>query len=461
MFKILILEPDEHLLNLLQNNFSSELGAEVIPCSNYLEAKNVLEKEKNIDCLLLRSYLGKENLALNVLNYMIHKKYSFKTLIWGDIEHSEEFARCLPEKMKLKDLLNEIIKELDLPVQEINKIEVPDYTPFKLHYFFQINKFESDIYLKIAKKDGDQYVKRILAGDEFDKKLLLKYKQSGLNELYVEKQFRHKFWDTLVDNSILRLKELYQQRKNFVNIDNIIEFSNDSYNLSQDLLNSLGLSEQTVKLANISIKSMAETVKSMSTLGPMLKKLLSNKSSYAYKKCHLISLFSYEVIKRIGWFPIDKRNNHFNTMVFVSFMHDIVLHDEKLLRIHSKIDLYRSEISDEGKKLVTNHANIISSIVKKYPKAPLGVDIIIKQHHGTTNGIGFSEGNNSNLSKLAIVLIVLEKFVIRLIDFDSNKDSIKQIIEEFYEDFSQPSYKKVLDTLIETIFRDLKKKKAK
>jgi hypothetical protein len=456
MIKVLILEPDEHLIQLLKANLSSEFGAEVLCCQTQSQAKIFLEKETDIDCVLLRGHLGSEALAMSVLNFMFHKRLTFKTLVIGKIDFKEDFVRMLPEDIQIKGLLDEIIKELNISEERLAAIAIPEFVGFKLHYFFQINKFQADIFIQIKKKDEDQYVKRILANDDFDKKLLLKYKQSGLDELYVEKEYRHHFWDALISENITRLKDVFKNSNDFAE-EYIIELSNDSYNLSQDLLNSIGLNEQTVKMTQASIKTMTETVKSMDKMGPLLKRLLSNEASYAYKKCHLISMFSVDVLKKLDWFPNDKFDESLNTMVFVSFMHDIVLMKEDLLRIHTKIDLYRSEAGDKEKELVKNHANIVATLVNKYPRAPAGADNIIKQHHGTTNGIGFSEVYNSNLSKYTIVLIVLEAFVIRILDFKSEEDSLKSIINHFYEEFTQPSYKKVLDALVATILGDAKK----
>jgi hypothetical protein len=456
MIKVLILEPDEHLMQLLKANLTAEFSAEVLCCQTQSQAKVFLEKDTDIDCVLLRGYLGSKSPAVSVLNFMFHKRFIYKTLVIGEVDFNEDFVRILPEEIQIKELLDEIIKELNISEERLASVAMPDYVAFKLHYFFQINSFHSDIFIQIKKQDENQYVKRILANDEFDKKLLLKYKQSGLDELYIKKEFRHHFWDALISENLTRLKEVFKNSDGFSE-EYIMELSNNSYILSQDLLNSIGLNEQTVKMTQASIKTMTETVKSMGKITPLLKRLLSNEGSYAYKKCHLISMFSVDVLKRLDWFPNDKFDESLDTMVFVSFMHDIVLMREDLLRIHTKIDLYRSEINDKERELVKNHANLVATLVKKYPRAPPGADNVIKQHHGTTNGIGFTEGYNSNLSKYAIVLIVLESFVVRVIDFKKGEDSLKKIINHFYEEFTQPSYKKVLNALVSTILGDSKK----
>lgn len=52
-------------------------------------------------------------------------------------------------------------------------------------------------------------------------------------------------------------------------------------------------------------------------------------------------------------------------------------------------------------------------------------------------------------------MIVLEKFVCRLMDFDKEKDSMKSILDDLSEEYEIPSYRKVMDALVATIFKQV------
>ena len=80
------------------------------------------------------------------------------------------------------------------------------------------------------------------------------------------------------------------------------------------------------------------------------------------------------------------------------------------------------------------------------PKLPQGVDIIVKQHHGQSNGIGFPDKLSSSISPLAIFFIVIEHFVTLLLEY-KEKINFEVIFDELYNTHTLPSYRKIIDVL--------------
>ena len=80
------------------------------------------------------------------------------------------------------------------------------------------------------------------------------------------------------------------------------------------------------------------------------------------------------------------------------------------------------------------------------PKLPQGVDLIVKQHHGQTNGIGFPEKLSSGISPLAIFFIVMEHFSSLILEC-KDKIQFEIIFDELYKKHTLPSYRKVVDIL--------------
>lgn len=330
------------------------------------------------------------------------------------------------------------------------KEEVPDYVSFSIQYFYNVKSFVSDIYIMLKKKDSIQYVKRINAGEEIDRATLEKYQDSGLENLYIKKAYRFHFINLAVDQSIEDLRSPKEKT--------ILNAADENYQLTAEMLLNMGITENTIKLTKASIVSMKQTLKSMNSVSSLLEKLLLEKLSYAYKRTHMTAMFCVEALKRVDWFSKEQMPALTEQMVFAVFLHDILLIDEKLLKIHSKLDMYESSLSEKEKELVLNHANLISSLVQKYPKSPAFVDVIIKLHHGTTNGVGFSENLNSSLLKQVIILIVVEKFVIRILNFNKEKEKLIDIIEDCEREFSLPSYAKVMAAVKETILDSVRSK---
>lgn len=325
-----------------------------------------------------------------------------------------------------------------------NKESVPDYVPYSIQYFYNIKSFISDIYIMLKKRDQVQFVKRINAHDPIDRETLQKYQDSGLEHLYIKKEYRFHFVNLAVDEAIEELKSPTEK--------SLFSAADETFQLSGEMLLSTGINENTIKLTKASIVSMKQTLKNLDTIAPLLERLLKEKLSYAYKRVHLTAMFCVEILKRIDWFAKDQQPIMIEQIVFSVFLHDILLTDEKLLKIHSKLDLYEAQLSEKEKNIVLNHANLASTLVQKYPKSPAYVDVIIKQHHGTTNGVGFSENHSTSILKQAMIIIVVEKFVMKVLDYKKEQSRLSEILEDLDREFSLPSYAKVMSCLKETIY---------
>lgn len=453
MLRIVHIEANEELTNLLGPSLKMELKAEYITCSSNQELAKILREENHVDLLICREKKEQDIFDVEISRILQKFEIAPKGIVFTSKERPllKNFSPFSPDSYDIHNLIS-IIKEKADPEKKYSIQNVPNFIPFSIHYFFNLSKFESDIYIKLKEREEEQFVKRINANEELDKVSLLKYQKSGLDELYIPKEYRFKFIEEVTKQTLNSIKKSLAET-DLLSPTESLKIGEETFELTGEMLESIGVTKETVKLSDAAIDHMRSSLKNSKTLSPLLKSLFQNPFSYRYKRCYLITLFGLEVLKRLDWFSRNQIKENFEKLSFASFLHDIVIKDEELLRIHSKIDLYRAKLDEKRKDLVLNHANLVSSIIQKYPGAPTNVDIIIKQHHGTTNGIGFAENLNAGLAKLSIVFIVVEKFVMRLLDFNKEEDSIKNILEELNHEFSLPSYQKVMECIKDTILK--------
>jgi uncharacterized spore protein YtfJ len=133
-------------------------------------------------------------------------------------------------------------------------------------------------------------------------------------------------------------------------------------------------------------------------------------------------------------------------LAFISYFHDIVLPNDKLARIHSKEEMRAANLSPQEKALVEKHAQMAGEIVHRFPKLPMGVDAIIKQHHGQLNGIGFSDHYGANISPVAIVFILSEE-VTRLMIDNENEFNLFSAVKVLRRKFHTTRFKKIIDAI--------------
>ncbi|MEI8347978.1 MAG: hypothetical protein WCG27_10965, partial [Pseudomonadota bacterium] len=97
-----------------------------------------------------------------------------------------------------------------------------------------------------------------------------------------------------------------------------------------------------------------------------------------------------------------------------------------------------------------NHAEQMSDLAAASRGIPSGVETIIMQHHGTNNGRGFVKTFSSNLSPLAIIFIVAERFSAIILDYKAKRKRIKdvaEILEILYKEFPKTNYHKAITAL--------------
>lgn len=455
MYKVLIYEINKDFLELVEKSLQMEISVQIKAIHQLDEISAALNQD-SFDLIVMcftTSEYRKDSLQ-KIVDKIGEAQVSPQVLLYAPKEPklTIDCHYYGLESYKVGVVIEAILSILD-PKKEKRKAEIPNFIPYPMHYFFNLTQFESDIYIKLKKRTGDQFVKRINANEEFDKMSLIKYQQSGLNELYIPKEFRFRFVDLAVEKTIKKIAESSKAPNLEEGVKEVISLGDNTYQMTADLIESLGISEQTVKLTEVAVGHIKKSLKNSKQMSNLLQNLLKNQLSYNYKRCHLITMFSLEVLKRIDWFGKGQLKETFEKLAFASFLHDITLTDDKLLRIHSKADLYKANLSPEDKEIVLNHANRIATIVQSYPNAPTNVDIIIKQHHGTTNGIGFADNLNIGLAKGSIILIVVEKFVIRILDFKKSNETLKEIFAQLYLEFSLPTYRKVVDALNQTVLK--------
>ena len=154
----------------------------------------------------------------------------------------------------------------------------------------------------------------------------------------------------------------------------------------------------------------------------------------------------------MGWGTGEQLQNNFDKLSFLCFFHDIHLSRPELLKVFSKEELENGGFSPEEEEIINNHANKIATFVQSFPHAPSGVDVLLRQHHGTLNGVGFTERYSASISPMAIAFIVVERFVSLLLElsedqFINYKTYLPNIFGTLRSIFQVPSYKRVIDTL--------------
>lgn len=444
--KVLIIESNPKAISLLSSALRAEFNANVHIEKYALPGTGYISENPLLDLVVVRNVNPsptntKEETAKQVLNFIYDNELKCKVLVLGEFEAAGFEFSHIPNRFKVSDFTTTVRKTLGITLEDIKELKLGDYIPIEIQNFYVMNKAPCDTYIKLSRSTGDQYVKRIHSGDEFDKEGIKKYEAQGVSELYVPKDQKNLFLEAQLKQYLVSITDVSKPEPV------LVELRSDAYDINQTLIKNTGITDQMILMSQASVKAMTASVAHNKKLGSLLKNILNNKGSFAYKHSYLISVFASACMTKMEWSEDKQFEANIERMTFAAFFHDILLTEEKHLRIRNKVDLYQAKLEDKEKELVLEHANKMASLVHEMKFAPRGAEQIIREHHGARNGIGYSEVYSSNLGAMSIMFIVLEDFVSSLLDFKEKKLSIKDILEDMLERYPLPSYKKVIKAL--------------
>ena len=204
----------------------------------------------------------------------------------------------------------------------------------------------------------------------------------------------------------------------------------------------MGITNETVELAQRNIIHMAKTAQKVPSLKELLSRLAKNKTGYQFKHSQILMYVATHLMNQLDWVNDEQRKK----LQFIAFFHDITLENSEQAMIYSNESLRKADFTDEEKESVKRHAQVAASLASQYPNAPVGVEQIIKQHHGMANGLGFSEHYSQNISPMAIVFILSEDFVDSILTGGENFSVFAQI-KKMREKYTTQRFKKIIDSL--------------
>ena len=116
------------------------------------------------------------------------------------------------------------------------------------------------------------------------------------------------------------------------------------------------------------------------------------------------------------------------------------------MQISSIKDVAESNLTDEEKRQVMNHAADAAKILEAHPETSDYIKTVLLQSHGKIDGVGFEENPAEDLHALSKVFIIADCFVKTLLNpaLPSSKKDILPILSARY---TNPSYQKIIKAL--------------
>ncbi len=447
MAQVILIEDNKTLNDLISINLTTYLGLDVIQRKDAQDALSLLSILPNIDLIITTKKVADEPTSEILSHHINSNKLDTGLIILGsDQAQKNDFTVSIPDPKNWEQVIHASAKILGINEDVLAKKAVPDYIPVPVRYFLNLDSSNCDVFIRIKKSPTEyQFVKRIHNGDSFSKDSIKHYLDQGLENFHIAKE-NYKNFTIFLSN---RLVEKMDSPN--LEITQRIQLMGESYDVAIGEISKFGFNSETIQLTESIIANMIKTFEKSPEMSNLLHKVVNSHTGLLYQRCHMTSVVASEIIKNL------KFNDRlaFEKIAYASFFHDIMLADkEELTKINSFDDLEKAHLNENDWDLVLNHAMDASILIRKHPEAPLGVDEIIKHHHGSLNGKGFSSAIEK-LPNLSKIFIIAHNFVFELLRFKEYGGKAKPITDELYKRYPHPD----VVVIIKALEKTLKKKK--
>ncbi|NOT77774.1 MAG: hypothetical protein HOP07_02080 [Bacteriovoracaceae bacterium] len=403
--QILFIEKDESQRVLFKANAIKSLGVEVIERASTDEAVSLIQLLPTLDLIICKEDLEGSQDVVSCL----HDDGLSIPLLWlGEATPKYKNSNLISKNVPYDKLLIEIKKILKL--EEVLTQDLSGgYQPVDCRYFLYINSTSlgCDVFIKIKKEGKDHFIKCFHSTDHFNRAQVEKYTQSGLKEFYVPSTHYVQFINFVTDKLVLKLDD------SRLNSEEKVSLNAEAYRISVERIQSLRVDDFTVEVVQASVNAMMAAVSENNALGNFLKSMSSDNLSYSYANAHLMSLVLHKIVDHFEWSSDQIKSR----LTYAAYFHNISLKDEGHMKVRSMEALIKLNLTGTEADAILKHAYQSSVLIDSFKEIPDGVKLVIKEHHGMKNGVGFAETPNISLTPLSMMFVVVEDFVDEFLSF--------------------------------------------
>jgi hypothetical protein len=431
MSLIALVVDDEYLDSMYSLNLKVYTGSEVIVKKSVDEVLKVLEVIPGMDLIIIhQSFANSED--LRKLEQFVEASLStyIRKICIGEKLEPDYFDHVVEDEKDIQSLLRFSAQLLGITAKDMAKKLISQLFPIPTTYFRKLAKTNVDIFSRSVDSSNEElYYKVLDAYGKVPEKFVENKLAQGVPNLFVMAEDRVKFTNYYSDEMLKRIDFESDPNK----VLGIVEESME--HVRSSISESLDISPKAIELADKAIEKIITSVKSAGKLKDFLERLLKNSKSFSFQHSQMITYICFHMLKNLNYEREAQKK-----LAFSAFYHDIVLSNDKLVRIHSRKDAVDANLSERDFMLVEQHAQLASRLVLSIPSRPLGTEVIIKEHHGAKNGVGFnSDLKNVELDRLSMVFMVAEDFVHTYFNYKGRGSILEYTLDKMFEKYPMTS----------------------
>lgn len=427
----LIIHDDSKYADLLSAELNRIFPGEIYVKENSAEGKATIELLDEFHFVICQDHSEKEAAAEKILTFLNgNNDLTIKphVIVLGQKLKPVQgmTPMILPRKVKAIEIAN-LIKTHQSYKENLNKMEElasREYVAIPVRLLEYIPKPPADIYIKLKKDGGHRFLKRYNRNETFEVADLQSLISKGLKNIYILKEHKKDFYIVL-DHRMAELAKKHPSQ--FIS-------ESDLENYAFHTLNDVGLSKGSLEVAKQAARESQKKLLDNRSFQKTLKEVLGQeKLGMKQLKSKCLTLLAYTMIKK---HPKLSGTSALEHITNAAYFNDIALSDNYSL-IRSKEELDSLYLDDKNNILVDQHASKAAQNLEKYDSISSEVIKIVKQHHGTLEGKGFTRKIHEHLGPLSICFLLAEEIAVEILTSEKGKINISSILEDIFEYYGE------------------------
>jgi HD-GYP domain-containing protein (c-di-GMP phosphodiesterase class II)/CheY-like chemotaxis protein len=407
MLRILVVEKEEDLRDVVGFYLESEMGAKVDFAASVAEATKILDVPSDIGCVVC-DYSLDDGTAEDVIKHARTGEQSTPFILYGAY-HPNKYPTFLAHPVdgfvskwelfdKLKTTIEHVLSEIKGKREET---ELPDYCRIRTKTILKLGVLNCDFYLKLPQ---NRYVRVLREGDMFETEDFNRFNEKAVEHLYIKSKDRSVFLEKLAQD-LLQLSMLKSTPA-----EAVFQISTSTLEVIAELLQRFGFSEEVEAVAKANVTLAVKNIQNNTDLGPLFNLFMLDMDAYLPSHSVVMAYACCGIASLMGW----KSDMTFYKLTLASFMHDILLKNQELAQIQTlpELDRQMSKFTQQEIKEFLAHPVMCSQLLRNVKDIPLDVDVIILQHHERPDGKGFPGNlNYMKISPLSAVFILAHEIL--------------------------------------------------
>lgn len=308
--------------------------------------------------------------------------------------------------------------------------------------------FPCDCYTRVKKGEHFEYSKKIEKNSAFSSNEYSKLFNRGIKQLWINQNDYLKSFPVFTKIFTQNISDLtlsYSER---------LTITSDAYEIMLKLIKENKIDQNLVEIIKVTLPSYDFFTKIEDPISTFLSELKKSKHSFGLTHSTLTCLIMHRVFTQFEWSK-DYTKNKIN---YVTFFHDLCIGSDKLIKLHHNFFEEKNNINPEDLMLIEKHADKIAKLLEKIVKAPKELVALLREHHGSINGIGINENLNLRIYPFTKLLIISEKIAfecLKMIELSSTKEidmkDIKYILDENKPKFEKQGYAEIYKELEQSL----------